>query len=251
MKPKSIALLAGSAVFLFVASIFFFLWVKHGLSTKPPYLRPKGAALQLDKAAPAARPAETAPAEGVSGGAAPELTPVAPAHVSTVATSRRVEATAATTAPAVPASPARPAPVPAAMPAVPKPVARVDTEVPVTATPGAAAEKVAAVPETIPPPSSPAVAREDTSAPSPTAKAGTNTVKHGHPAGERVDYVVRPGDTLSEIARRHGTRVREIMRWNALQSGRIRTGQKLRLYVSKPVQPLAAKSRGATNICQK
>ena len=44
-------------------------------------------------------------------------------------------------------------------------------------------------------------------------------------------YVVRRGDTLSKIARRHGTTVRDLRRWNGLQRSLIRPGE--RLIISK------------------
>ena len=40
---------------------------------------------------------------------------------------------------------------------------------------------------------------------------------------------VRNGDTLGEIAKRHGTTVSRLKQANGLESARIRTGQKLRL----------------------
>ncbi len=43
-------------------------------------------------------------------------------------------------------------------------------------------------------------------------------------------YHVRPGDTLSEIARRFGVSVRDIQRWNGLRSGRIYPGQRLKIF---------------------
>jgi membrane-bound lytic murein transglycosylase D len=40
-------------------------------------------------------------------------------------------------------------------------------------------------------------------------------------------YHVQPGDTISSIARRHGVSARELMEWNALESDRIRPGDRL------------------------
>lgn len=51
-------------------------------------------------------------------------------------------------------------------------------------------------------------------------------------AGNRITYKVRRGDVLGKIARRHGTTVRNIKKWNGLRSDRIRIGQRLTLYVS-------------------
>jgi hypothetical protein len=50
------------------------------------------------------------------------------------------------------------------------------------------------------------------------------------PAGAGTEtYVVRRGDTLWEIARRHDTTVRQIIRLNDLDSERIRVGERLRV----------------------
>jgi len=43
-------------------------------------------------------------------------------------------------------------------------------------------------------------------------------------------YHVRPGDTLSEIAKRFGVSVRDIQRWNGLRSSRIYPGQRLKIF---------------------
>lgn len=51
-------------------------------------------------------------------------------------------------------------------------------------------------------------------------------------SGNRITYRVRRGDVLGRIARRYGTSVRNIKRWNGLHSDRIRIGQRLVLYVS-------------------
>ncbi len=50
-----------------------------------------------------------------------------------------------------------------------------------------------------------------------------------------VIYRVRPGDYLGKIARRYGTTVSQIKRWNRLKSSRIRVGQKLKIYTRKRV----------------
>ncbi|GIV57965.1 MAG: lytic transglycosylase [Rhodothermaceae bacterium] len=47
---------------------------------------------------------------------------------------------------------------------------------------------------------------------------------------EKITYRVRSGDTLSEIAARHGVSVRQIQQWNNLRGTRIRTGQRLTIY---------------------
>jgi peptidoglycan lytic transglycosylase D len=53
------------------------------------------------------------------------------------------------------------------------------------------------------------------------------------PAGKsRVVYTVRPNDTLSEIAQRHGTSASRIRSWNNLSRRHIYPGQKLAIYVA-------------------
>ncbi len=51
-------------------------------------------------------------------------------------------------------------------------------------------------------------------------------------SGRRMTYRVRSGDFLGRIARRYGTTVRSIKKWNGLRSDRIRVGQRLVLYAS-------------------
>ncbi|VAW36448.1 Membrane-bound lytic murein transglycosylase D [hydrothermal vent metagenome] len=54
-------------------------------------------------------------------------------------------------------------------------------------------------------------------------------------------HQIKPGETLSGIARRYRVSVEIIMRWNNLQSaGRIRAGQQLALYLFRPGQNQAA-----------
>ncbi len=45
-------------------------------------------------------------------------------------------------------------------------------------------------------------------------------------------YVVKRGDTLFSIARKHDMRVKTLKKWNGLRSNRIHPGQKLKLYAS-------------------
>lgn len=47
--------------------------------------------------------------------------------------------------------------------------------------------------------------------------------------GASAQYTVRRGDTLGAIARRHGTTVAQIKRWNRMRNDVIRAGQKLRV----------------------
>ena len=49
-------------------------------------------------------------------------------------------------------------------------------------------------------------------------------------SGEYVSYVIRTGDTLSEIAEKHGVAASQIRRWNKLSSNRIVAGKTLRIY---------------------
>ena len=44
-------------------------------------------------------------------------------------------------------------------------------------------------------------------------------------------YVVKYGDTLSEIAEKYRTSVKNIKKWNGLRSDRIIVGQKLKIWV--------------------
>jgi membrane-bound lytic murein transglycosylase D len=62
------------------------------------------------------------------------------------------------------------------------------------------------------------------------------------PAEERrTVYRVKPGDTLSSIARRHGISVAQIKKWNGLRSDRLRAGQRLTIWrdAEKPRRSMA------------
>lgn len=61
-------------------------------------------------------------------------------------------------------------------------------------------------------------------------------------SGRRFVYRIKKGDYLGKIARRYGTTVKNIKRWNGLRSDRIREGKRLVLYVS---------GRHATNALKK
>jgi len=59
-------------------------------------------------------------------------------------------------------------------------------------------------------------------------------------AQTRVDYSVRRGDTLSDIASRHGVSVRNIQGWNGLNGSRINVGQRLTIYLDGRSAPAPA-----------
>ena len=62
-------------------------------------------------------------------------------------------------------------------------------------------------------------------------------------ASERVTYKVRPGDSLSVIARRYKVTVRDLQKWNNISDPRkLRAGQTLTLFHSPAPAPVAAKS---------
>jgi len=65
------------------------------------------------------------------------------------------------------------------------------------------------------------------SAASPMAAATATDV--AAPSGDAMVYVVKPGDTLSRIAKAHGTRFKAIMEINDMKTTSIRVGQKLKL----------------------
>ena len=73
----------------------------------------------------------------------------------------------------------------------------------------------------------------------PTAGATTSaTTTEAAPAGEAV-YKVKSGDTLTRIAKSHGTTVKTIKSLNGLTTDQIKVGQKLKLPV-KEAAPLPA-----------
>ena len=47
---------------------------------------------------------------------------------------------------------------------------------------------------------------------------------------KKIYYTVKRGDSLSEIAEKHRTSVKNIKKWNGLRSDRIYTGQKLKIW---------------------
>ncbi|MDR2173789.1 MAG: LysM peptidoglycan-binding domain-containing protein [Burkholderiales bacterium] len=74
------------------------------------------------------------------------------------------------------------------------------------------------------------------------AKAVFTTV----PSGRMSNYKVKRGDTLTQIARRYGTTVEELMRLNGLKSARsLRAGKNIRVY-SDTVRIASSKKAGST-----
>jgi LysM repeat protein len=57
---------------------------------------------------------------------------------------------------------------------------------------------------------------------------------HADPTAEPMVYLVRKGDTLSQIARRYRVPLDQVRRWNQLQGDRILAGQRLRLWPATP-----------------
>jgi membrane-bound lytic murein transglycosylase D len=67
----------------------------------------------------------------------------------------------------------------------------------------------------------------------PTADTPTTTARlqPADGSGQEIWYTVQPGDSLWEIARRHGVTVSELSRWNKIDARRpIRPGLRLRIY---------------------
>jgi membrane-bound lytic murein transglycosylase D len=79
--------------------------------------------------------------------------------------------------------------------------------------------------------------------PNDTLRAGQRLTLHAQdagstagadtPEGRRVTYVVRRGDTLSDIARTLRVSVASLREWNNLSGSAIRAGQKLVAYVRR------------------
>lgn len=67
----------------------------------------------------------------------------------------------------------------------------------------------------------------------------------------RVTHVVRPGETLSAIARRYGVAVALVREWNGLQGDGIRAGQRLTVYAGRSAAaPRPASRRAARAAAQ-
>jgi membrane-bound lytic murein transglycosylase D len=71
-----------------------------------------------------------------------------------------------------------------------------------------------------------------------TASTGPGTAVPGAaPLIRRVNYTVRPGDSLSRIAENFRVTVADILRWNSLDAARhLQPGQRLVLHVDVTVQ---------------
>jgi len=67
-----------------------------------------------------------------------------------------------------------------------------------------------------------------------TTTTGATPAAAGATSAEGDVYVVKTGDTLSKIAKTHGTTFKKIMAMNDLKSTSIRAGQKLKLPAGKP-----------------
>ena len=67
-----------------------------------------------------------------------------------------------------------------------------------------------------------------------TLSAAGRGVIETPPSGEKINYVVKKGDNLWSIARRHDTRVKKLTAWNGISAGSVlRPGQKLVIWREK------------------
>jgi membrane-bound lytic murein transglycosylase D len=71
--------------------------------------------------------------------------------------------------------------------------------------------------------------RNGQSAATPTQTART-AQRTPAPQAQRVVYTVRRGDTLSQIARRHGVTINQLRQWNNIRGTTIRIGQRLTIH---------------------
>jgi membrane-bound lytic murein transglycosylase D len=59
--------------------------------------------------------------------------------------------------------------------------------------------------------------------------------RHASLAADEDVHIVQPRDTVSSIAKQHGVKVTDMLRWNRLEEGsRIRPGDRLRVADSRP-----------------
>ncbi|MGB9823938.1 MAG: LysM peptidoglycan-binding domain-containing protein [Candidatus Hydrothermia bacterium] len=63
------------------------------------------------------------------------------------------------------------------------------------------------------------------------SKSSLNQATSNDPKYNAVRYRVQRGDTLYSIAKRYGVKLQDLMRWNNLQSSRIRAGEILVIYL--------------------
>jgi LysM repeat protein len=75
--------------------------------------------------------------------------------------------------------------------------------------------------------------------PEPTAPSSQEAMAAGD-AGTLAVYIVKPGDTLTGIARQHGTTIKAIRTANNLKTDRLVVGQKLKIPEGKPAAAPAA-----------
>ena len=67
---------------------------------------------------------------------------------------------------------------------------------------------------------------------SPAANTTTQAATAAVPERAKTTYKVRRGDTLGEIASRHGVSINDLRQWNGIRGSRIRTGQRLTIYTN-------------------
>lgn len=87
----------------------------------------------------------------------------------------------------------------------------------------------------------------DLSNPAPYTAPSRSSSSSGTASSTGKKYhTVRSGESLGTIARKHGTTVSQLRKWNNLRSDRIRAGQKLVVRQGPPVTPAATKPTSAT-----
>ena len=64
---------------------------------------------------------------------------------------------------------------------------------------------------------------------------------------DKVRYRVRSGDYLGKIAEKYGVSVSKIKRWNGLRSNRLRVGQRLTIYPSRPTSTKSSSNSTASS----
>lgn len=79
----------------------------------------------------------------------------------------------------------------------------------------------------------------DMSTPAPYDPSTRSTTAAASAQGGRKYHTVRSGESLGTIARKHGTTVSQLRKWNNLRSDRIHAGQKLVVRQGAPAQPAA------------